>query len=243
MVLIPAGKFSMGRKAIDEMQDCPKFTSGCQVAWFTDEEPVHEVYLDAFYIDVYEVTNALYKTCVDQGVCELPQSSNSNTHLDYYGNPEFDHHPVIYVDWNQARKYCEWRNARLPTEAEWEKAARGTDGRVYPWGAELDKTFANFHNSVGDTTAVGSYEKGKSPYGIYDMAGNVWEWVNSLHEPYPYDAKDGREDLGGNDLRVLRGGSWGYQGDNSVSASYRFGAKPSDSNMDVGFRCANDVTP
>lgn len=244
MMLVPAGAFTMGRKAADELADClQNFHSGCQLAWFMDEEPVHEVYLDGFYIDTYEVTNALYRACEDQGVCDPPQSSNSNTRLDYYGNPEFDNYPVIYVNWKQAKTYCEWREARLPTEAEWEKAARGTDGRIYPWGEELDETFANFDWNIGDTTAVGSYENGKSPYGVYDMAGNVWEWVNSLHQPYPYTANDRREASDGDGLRVMRGGSWGYEGDNSVSASYRYGFSPTASNMDLGFRCAKDANP
>jgi formylglycine-generating enzyme required for sulfatase activity len=243
MALVPAGKFTMGRSAKDELADCQEFSSECNLVWFMDEEPVHEVYLDAFYIDIYEVTNALYEACEDQGVCNPPQSSNSSTHLNYYGNPEFDHYPVLYVNWNQARTYCESRGARLPTEAEWEKAARGMDGRMYPWGEELDEAFANFHWNVGDTTPVGRYENGKSPYGVYDMAGNVWEWVNSLHESYPYNANDGRESLGGEGPRVMRGGSWGYEGDNSISASYRFAFNPTDSNLDLGFRCARDADP
>jgi len=242
MTLVPAGKFTMGRAADDDLADCLKFEPECQLSWFMDEEPIHDVDLDAFYIDVYEVTNALYKACEDQGVCDPPQSSNSNTRINYYGKPEFDNYPVINVNWNQAKTYCEWREARLPTEAEWEKAARGTDGRAYPWGEEIDKTFTNFSYSVGDTTAVGSYENGKSPYGVYDLAGNVWEWVNSLYRPYPYTMNDGREALDVDGLRVMRGGSWGYVGV-SVSASYRYGSNPTDSNLDLGFRCARDATP
>jgi formylglycine-generating enzyme required for sulfatase activity len=242
MVLVPAGEFTMGRKAVDEFAACQKFGSDCNVTWFTDEEPVHKVSVNAFYIDKYEVTNALYKQCVDQGACDPPQASNSSTHLNYYGNSEFDKYPVIYVTWNQAKAYCEWRGARLPTEAEWEKAARGTDGRMYPWGDNLDETFANFNYSVGDTTPVGSYEKGKSPYGAYDMAGNVWEWVNSQDRPYPYTPDDGRESPTGDDLRVARGGSWGFVGV-SVSSSYRYGFEATSSNLDLGFRCARDANP
>jgi len=244
MVLVPAGEFSMGGKAADELAEClEKFHSECQLSWFMDEEPVHEVYLDAFYIDIYEVTNALYKACEDQGVCDPPQSTISNTRLSYYGNSEFDNYPVIQVNWEQAKTYCEWRGSRLPTEAEWEKAARGTDGRMYPWGGELDETFANFHWHISDTTAVGSYEKGKSPYGVYDMAGNVWEWVNSLNKPYPYTANDGRESLSGSGPRIMRGGGWGQEGGNSVSTSYRFAYDPTNINIDLGFRCARDANP
>jgi formylglycine-generating enzyme required for sulfatase activity len=241
-VLVPAGEFTMGRKAADELAVCQRFEAECNLSWFVDEEPIHQVQVDAFYIDRYEVTNADYKACEDQVICDRPQSSSSSTRIEYYGNPEFDGYPVIQVNWHQAGTYCEWRGARLPTEAEWEKAARGTDGRMYPWGDELDETFANFSYSVGDTTAVGSYEMGASPYGVYDMAGNVWEWVSSLYRSYPYTANDGRESLAGEDLRVARGGAWGLQGV-SVSASYRYGIIPSDANAALGFRCAKDANP
>jgi formylglycine-generating enzyme required for sulfatase activity len=244
MVLVPAGEFMMGGSAADELADCLEyFHSECQLSWFLDEEPAHEVSVDAFYIDLYEVTNALYKTCEEEGVCKPPQSSLSNNRLEYYGNPEFDNYPVIKVDWNQAKTYCEWRGARLPTEAEWEKAARGTDGRMYPWGGKLDETLANYHWNVSDTTAVGSYENGKSPYGVYDMAGNVWEWVSSLYKPYPYAANDGRESLSATGPRVMRGGGWGQEGGNSVSVSYRFGYDPTNTNLDLGFRCAMNASP
>ncbi len=244
MVLIEAGTFTMGRDAADELAEClAKFTSDCQLSWFLDEEPVHKVTLPDFYIDVYEVTNAAYRACAQQGSCEPPKSAISNTRLKYYGNPEFDNYPVIQVTWDQAKAYCEWRGARLPTEAEWEKAARGTDDRMYPWGDELDETRANYNWNIGDTTEVGSYAAGKSPYGLYDMAGNVWEWTSSLFEPYPYDASDGRESQTSRDLRVMRGGGWGQEGGNSVSASYRFAYEPTATNIDLGFRCARDTKP
>ena len=107
----------------------------------------------------------------------------------------------------------------------------------------MDSTFANFHWDVSDTAEVGSYEKGKSPYGLYDMAGNVWEWVNSLHQPYPYTADDGRESSEGEGLRIVRGGSWGFDGDISVSASFRFAYEPTHAGLDLGFRCALDANP
>ena len=106
-----------------------------------------------------------------------PQDTSSHIRSSYYGNSKFDNYPVVYVDWNQAHAYCEWRGGSLPTEAQWEKAARGTDGRTYPWGEKLDCDKANYSGCIGDTTPVGSYESGKSPYGIYDLAGNVWEWT------------------------------------------------------------------
>jgi formylglycine-generating enzyme required for sulfatase activity len=239
MVLIPAGEFTMGRDADDELATCREYNSECRLDWFTDEAPPHTVYVDDFYIDIYEVTNAQYKACVDAGACEPPTRNDSYTRSSYYANPEFNAYPVINVNWYQAQTYCAWRGGRLPTEVEWEKAARGTDGRTYPWGEELDSSFTNYHYNVSDTTVVGSYEKGKSPYGLYDMAGNVWEWVVSLHRPYPYTSNDGREAISVDGMRVMRGGSWGYVG-LSVSTAYRYGVDPSESNLDLGFRCARD---
>jgi len=244
MVLIPAGEFMMGRSAKDEFTSCQEVSQDCQLSAFMDEEPIHKVILDAFSIDKTEVTNALYKDCEDQGVCDPPQDSNSNSQASYYGNPEFDDYPVIYVTWDQAKTYCEWRGGRLPTEAEWEKAARGTDGRTYPWGETIDETFANFNYSVGDTTAVGSYENGKSPYGVYDMAGNVWEWVADWYSETYYQRSPAENPPGpaSGDMRVLRGGSWGLVG-LSVSTSYRYARDPSDTSPDLGFRCARDANP
>ena len=244
MVLVPAGEFTMGRSAKAEFTGCQERNQDCQLSAFMDEEPIHHVVLDAFSIDKTEVTNALYKACEDQGACNPPQESSSNTQSSYYGNPTFDDYPVIYVTWDQARTYCEWRGARLPTEAEWEKAARGTDGRTYPWGEKIDETFANFNYSVGDTTAVGSYENGKSPYGAYDMAGNVWEWVADWYSDTYYGRSPAENPPGpaSGEMRVLRGGSWGLVGV-SVSTSYRYARDPAESSPDLGFRCATDANP
>jgi formylglycine-generating enzyme required for sulfatase activity len=244
MELVPAGEFTMGGDAEAERADClAHFESECQLNWFTIVEPTHPVSVNSFYIDIYEVTNSLYKVCEAEGVCEPPRSSRSQDHPDYYTNPRFDNYPVINVDWYQAVTYCQWRAARLPTEAEWEKAARGRDGRRYPWGEGLDESLANFHWSVGDTTEAGDYEDGKSPYGLYDMAGNVWEWVSSLDWEYPYDATDGRESAEDSGSRIMRGGGWGADGDISVSASFRFAYEPTHTNVDLGFRCAMDANP
>jgi formylglycine-generating enzyme required for sulfatase activity len=224
MRLVPASEFTMGSKNGD-----------------SDERPVHTVYLDAFYIDKYEVTNALYEACVKAGVCDPPRYTYSFSHSSYYGNSEFDDYPVIYVDWNMAKTYCQWRGARLPTEAEWEKAARGTDGRTYPWGEGIDCSFANYWNCAGnDTTQVGSYESGKSPYGIYDLAGNVWEWVSSLYKPYPYVYNDGREALSASGSRALRGGSWSSD-DHDLRASDRFRFTPGNIVSNFGFRCVRSL--
>jgi formylglycine-generating enzyme required for sulfatase activity len=125
-------------------------------------------------------------------------------------------HPVVYVSWDDAVAYAAWlaqttgQPWRLPSEAEWEKAARGTDGRIYPWGDTFDKARANTSESgIKTTTAVGSYPSGSSPYGAQDMAGNVWEWTHSLFKSYPYIPNDGREVGNYTDYRILRGGSWG----------------------------------
>jgi len=170
MRLVQEGEFTMGR-----------------LYNFPEEQPVHKVYLTSFYMDIYEVTNAQYKSCVDAGKCELPLVLYSYTRPDYFINPQFANHPVIYVTWYQAKSFCEWRGARLPSEAEWEKAARGIDSRSYSWGSKLDCSYVNYNKCNGDTTQVGSYEQGISPYGLYDMSGNVWEWVSDWRSETYYE--------------------------------------------------------
>jgi eukaryotic-like serine/threonine-protein kinase len=188
------------------------------------------------------VTNAFYADCVNEGTCQLPSYTGSDTHDTYYGISGFDDFPVIYVDWHMAKAYCEWRGARLPTEAEWEKAARGTDGYIYPWGNELDEASANFQLAVGDTTAVGSYESGKSPYGLYDMAGNVWEWVEDWYLDMYYQNSPFSNPLGpdSGDERVVRGGSW-YDEAYLIRTSVRNKFDPSYVDNNFGFRCVRDV--
>lgn len=190
MRLVPAGEFTMGS---NNGQD--------------DERPEHLVYLDSFYMDTYEVTNSAYKQCIDDGVCDPPSSKYK------FENPSYAKHPVVYVNWFMAKAFCEWRGARLPTEAEWEKAARGTDGRTYPWGEELSCDKANYRQGnlcIGETTLVGSYERGISPYGIYDMAGNVEEWVNDWYSPtyYQVSSSSNPSGPGSGQLKVRRGGAW-----------------------------------
>ena len=168
MVLVPAGEFMMGSM------------NG------NSDEILKVVYIDDFYIDLTEVTNIMYTICVHEGGCQPPFMNGSFSREDYYGNPLYDDYPVIYVNWDQATAYCEWRGTRLPTEAEWEKAALGTERRTYPWGEEIDCTKANFNLCVGDTSQVGSYPDGHSPYGLQDMAGNVAEWVADWYSDYYY---------------------------------------------------------
>ena len=206
-------------------------------------KPAHAVYVDAFYIDKFEVTNEMYDACVYAVECRKPMQEGSVTRTTYFSNPVFANYPVIYVDWKMAKAYCEWRGARLPTEAEWEKAARDTDERIYPWGSEeLDCSYANSAGCVGDTTPVDQHEKGLSPYGIYGMAGNVWEWTSTLAGLYPYDAIDGREDPDASGKRIARGGSWhAFGSSGNVRTDIRFEADPGYYGAYVGIRCARSV--
>ncbi|CAG1014570.1 Formylglycine-generating enzyme [Anaerolineales bacterium] len=227
MKLIPEGEFTMGR-----------------LYNFPAEQPIHKVYLSSFYIDVYEVTNIQYKSCVEAGKCSLPLVEYSYTRPDYFKNPQFDNYPVIYVTWSQAKAFCEWRGARLPTEAEWEKAARGVDDRSYSWGNNLDCSKVNYNVCSEDTTEVGSYEQGISPYGLYDMSGNVWEWVSDWRSETYYEISPYMNPQGPNAeaYKVLRGGSWnGYYA--YLSVTYRGRDNPVNATNDYGFRCARDATP
>ncbi|MBM3144212.1 MAG: formylglycine-generating enzyme family protein [Chloroflexi bacterium] len=252
MVYIPAGPFQMGGDADTALAECEQLYIGgdCQRDWYTDEGRVHTVTLAEYYIDQYEVTNARYAECVAAGACEPPSETGSYTSSSYYGDSQYDDYPVIYVSWNDANTYCAWRGARLPTEAEWEKAARGgLEGKNYPWGDDFDGKRANFCESncefdwannayddgYKDTAPVGSYEP--NGYDLYDMAGNVWEWVSSLYRDYPYQPGDGREDLTADGGRALRGGSWDSNG-NSLRVASRNRNDPSDAYLLIGFRCA-----
>ncbi len=147
-----------------------------------DELPAHDVSLDAFWIDKLEVTNAMYMLCVQAGACTPPEDWASDRRPSYFNNEEYKDYPVVHVTWDQAVTYCAWGERRLPTEAEWERAARGDDFRNYPWGDEPPtERYANFDRLVRDTSRVGSYAAGASPFGALDMAGNVWEWVADLY--------------------------------------------------------------
>jgi formylglycine-generating enzyme required for sulfatase activity len=190
------------------------------------------------------VTNAMYAKCVQAGVCQQPNSTSSSTRNNYYGAAQFANYPVVNVTWDNGEVYCRWVEARLPTEAEWEKAARGKDGHAYPWGNDTPTcSLANFWNvnrgCIGDTGPVGSYPSGVSPYGALDMAGNVWEWVADWYDP-GYYAKSLTSNPPGpisGTNRVLRGGAWGY-GEDYVSSTYRYGHIPSSTDSTFGFRCS-----
>jgi formylglycine-generating enzyme required for sulfatase activity len=246
MVHVPAGEFWMGSTDEDIgaiMAEC----DGCDRERFTDEQPQHKVHVDAFWIDRTEVTNARYQKCVDAGACTPPSSSESDKEPNYYGNPAYDDYPVIWVNWTQADAYCRWAGKRLPTEAEWEKAARGDDKRKYPWGKEdIDCDRANFWDEQGacvhDTAKVGSYPAGASFYGALDMAGSVWEWVADWYDENYYQVSPERNPRGPGPgkARVMRGGSWINSWGNARAANRERGAVD-HSTRHIGFRCAQSV--
>jgi len=257
MVLVPEGEFVMGSDMQRVMGICPGLYKGaaCDPVRFKNEAGEHIVYLDSYYIDQYEVTNAQYAECVRQGACRPPADTSSKTRASYYGDPAYDNYPVIHVTWFDARAYCQWRGARLPSEAEWEKSARGTDGRFYPWGNTFDGSYANscdrncneprsietFDDGFADTSPVGWYAAGQSPYGVFDLAGNVWEWTADWLDPNYYASLPPkvRNPLGpaSGEERVLRGGSWLSDAFNLRSA-LRYSYKPALEAVHIGFRCA-----
>jgi len=204
-----------------------------------NENPEHSVTLDSYWIDQTEVTNGKYALCVQSGACSPPADPSSITRASYYGSGQYEKYPVVHISWDQARVYCEWAGSRLPTEAEWEKAARGEESRIYPWGNTVAKTFANYDQRDGDTSAVGSYESGKSPYGAYDMAGNVWEWVEDWYGESYYRESPVSNPNGPTSgvMRVLRGGAW-FTKDFYVRSTFRYAYDPSLSDVLNGFRCA-----
>lgn len=241
LVYIPAGEFKMGSARAEDPQT------------LDEEIPQHIVYLDAYWIDQTEVTNAQYAMCVaDAGSCTKPKENNSLTRGSYYDNSQYANYPVIFVSWSQAAAYCTWAGRWLPTEAEWEKAARGPDSLIYPWGNTFDGTKANYcdincingwkdtryDDGYIDTSPAGDFPTGASIYGALDMAGNVYEWVADWFEPYnrirqvnPTGPLTGSE-------HVVRGGSWGDDPGHVRTAVRSHSNLPDSSNF-IGFRCAH----
>lgn len=227
MNCVPAGEFVMG--------------SADSGGAAKDETP-HKVYLDGFWIDHTEVSNAQYQTCVQAGACLEARCSYTST-------PDLPDVPVACVSWVDAVAYCKWAGGRLPSEAEWEKAARGSDVRTYPWGnQEPDCSMANYAREsgmcVGKAAVVGSYPSGASVYGALDMAGNVWEWVNDWYGSNYYTLLRATNPTGPatGRWRVLRGGSWA-QGSDDMHSATRFYDLPTRRDLDIGFRCALSSAP
>jgi len=235
LLIVPAGAFTMGR------DDGP-----------TDERPAHRVTLPDFRVDRLPVTNrdfarflnvmgpvsaeGLRRYDADDGDARIHQHNGQ-----WIADSGHETHPAVEVTWVGARDFCQWRNARLPTEAEWEKAARGGDGRPYPWGtANPDSTRARYAHAFNATAPVNAHPAGASPYGALDMAGNAWEWVSSAYRPYPYRADDGREDQPPGPVRATRGGghdSPAYE----IRATERgrtLSRNPRAGHHNIAFRCA-----
>ena len=233
MLLVEAGTFLMGSDASA-----------------ADEKPAHIVNLSDYYIDKYEVTNADYKICVDSLACSLPKTTT------FYISSIYRNHPVVFVNWEKASEYCEWRDARLPTEAEWEKAARSSETLNYPWGNVFNGNALNFcdlecsydwaDKSYRDrytmTAPIGTYPDGASAYGVFDMAGNVSEWVADWYADDYYPNSPTLDPLGPESgiYRVLRGGSW-YDRKLNLRTFKRIQLRPNVSYNYTGFRCAGDA--
>ena len=232
MAFIPAGKSQMGsRKSLLELKPHDLFNTDRHT--LGPENPAHEVYLDAFYIDIYEVSNENYKKYVADTGAKRPQS------LDKAGF-DGDRQPVVGASWKEAVAYCKWGGKRLPTEAEWEKAGRGKRPVRYPWGDSApDSEKLNYNEEKMKTTPVGFYEKGKSDYGVYDLSGNVSEWVQDWHFPeyYLFSPKKNPQGPERGKYKVIRGGNWRNNADD-VDLTYRNATAPNMRNSTVGFRCA-----
>ncbi len=242
-VYVPGGTFPMGssaaqiEKAMAVCEEYPDEYGKCKSPGFEAEAPGHAVTLDGFWLDRTEVTSSQYGICVADGACRESRLAGDPA----YGGSDY---PVAGVPWQDAQDYCVWAGGRLPTEAEWEYAARGSEGYTYPWGDEFTCVGGNFWDKASgcddgfaEPAPVGSFPKGISWCGALDMAGNVWEWVADVYGPYPAEGQvnptgsvSGRE-------RVLRGGSWGYH-QPFVRAAYRYPVPPTANYLAVGFRCA-----
>ena len=207
-----------------------------------DQRPMHLVSIDAFWIDRLEVTNRQYNECVRSDRCRLPGEASSSTRDNYYGDPRYADYPVIYVSWADADNFCRWTGGRLPTEAEWEYAARGTSEDSYPWGNGTPGCgMANVDGCRSDTTEVGSYPSGESWVDVLDLSGNVWEWVYDWYDSLYY-ARSAAENPRGPSQgteRVARGGSW-LTGDDDARSTFRHNIRPEIRGNDIGFRCVHE---
>ena len=258
MALISAGEFLMGSTNSDSQA-------------YDNEKPQHRLYLDEYYIDTYEVTNTSFEQFVQDTSYQTTaeKTGGGYAHVsgswDYVEGADWRHphgpsssldglgnHPVVQVSWDDATAYCEWRGARLPTEAQWEKAARGTDERIYPWGNTFDGSRVNFcdkncslgwatkdtDDGYAFTAPVGSYPSGASPYGLYDMAGNAWEWVRDWYLDTFYNSSPFENPAGpsSGQYRIVRGGSWDGVA-SVVRTALRYRVDLTDRNVVMGLRC------
>jgi formylglycine-generating enzyme required for sulfatase activity len=224
-IYIPAGTFVMGTDIKD----------------LRVSKPAHELLLNAYWIDQTEVSNGMYKQCVAGGGCEPPVYYRGDN--PFYENSSYDSYPVVYISWQSAQAYCQWAGRRLPSEAEWEKAARGPDGLTYPWGDSAPSlSLANYGGYIGHPLPVERYLEGASPYGVLNLAGNVREWVADwfsqsyyLHTPYfdPTGPHSGKN-------RSLRGGAFNDEAP-QLSTFYRFEHAPHSPGANRGFRCAQSA--
>ncbi len=229
MVLVPDGVFTMGSSDADIDWVLTTFFSDSR-EWYLDETPQRKVYLKSYYIDKHEVTNEQYRQFLEAVPGREPK---------FWDNTRFSQpdQPVVGITWQEAVKYCKWKGKRLPTEEEWEKAARGTDGRYYPWGNENDATLSNvrgMEDGFRYPAPVGEIEEGKSPYGAFDMAGNVFEWTTDWY--LPFEGNQHENDMYGTELKVIKGGSWQSNMDLARSG-IRGKAIPDQRQNYIGFRC------
>ena len=255
MARIPSGTFKMGSSFIENkrhLKKCRKYDNSCELWWFNDEYPDRLIFLDSYRIDVYEVTNEKYlefvlatghRFALDE-TCETEKCREGNLWKGSSFLPRIKRQPVTQVSWHDADAYCRWRGKRLPSEAEWEKAARGPSGNIYPWGSGSPKKRATYGRKWRGTftmTDVGSNSQGSSLYGVYDMAGNVWEWVDDWYDLkyYNWGSKKNPKGPVEGEFKVVRGGSWVNHPD-TLRSSFRRWSQPEVRFNDTGFRCAKD---
>jgi serine/threonine-protein kinase len=259
MSYVPGGEFFMGNTEaeVDEaLQVCREYHEECLPEYFTSQLPMHLVTVDSIWLDQHEVTNGQYQQCVGAGICEPPDESVM-PHDIYYSDRTYTDYPVVWVDWYQASGYCEWAGGRLPTEAEWEYAARGPEQLAYPWGDEFDGELLNYadvsctFDFVSHTddayndgnpfiSPKGSYPDGASWCEALDMAGNVWEWTADWFGDYPSEPQDNPQGPFYGEGRVLRGGCWACDR-GSATTTNRNWQDPSIFGINIGFRCVISV--
>jgi serine/threonine-protein kinase len=261
MVYVPGGEFQMGssKEMVYAAKDLCNESYGdggnpavCTYQSFSDEYPDHSVKVSEFWLDQTEVTNAQYRLCVEEGICDPPLELDSFTRDHYYDSNEFDSYPVINMTVDLAEEYCNWVGGRLPTEAEWAYAARGPEGYIYPWGNEFDPSRLNYcdascpgvsdpgyDDGYPDTSPVGSFPTGASWVGALDLAGNVREWVSDYYGYFSLDPAEDPQGPNEGDAKVSRGGSW-YDTFYNLRSNNRGSNTLDYYRHKLGFRCVMD---